>query len=530
MAWALLLGAALSGGMVPQSNGPQHWFAPASEKVYPDSRRPDAPYPGRVSLALGEYEALQLVLRSEEDLQDLRVAAVPTWQQRDGWLRLRPEWIELFEVRYVPTPADKSHARTPDPLVPLTQRDGVARISLKGGETKALWIRLRAPDDARPGAYEVSVLVGDFWLAGGVLRTLEGPFIAAPLQVTVWPFRLPRHSHVRTAFGISGGYIAKQHAVPAGGDEERELYRRYYDELLAHRICAYSVPYAVDDPRAEPYLRDERVNSFTVAYSDDEATLARTWQRLQAMGVAHKAWAYPLDEPVNREQYDSLKARAARVHGAAPGLKVCSPFFRSPDWDDKLTPFDELVDYLDIWCCNTGYYSRPDVQRLMRERQEAGEEAWWYVCCGPGHPFPNLFVTMSALQHRLLPWQMYHYGITGLLYWSTTYWNPSITANPYEDIATVKDINPSLYGDGSLFYPGKQVGIDGPVTSVRLECLRDGLEDYEYLMLARRVLGEQAVAEIVDQVSPELLRYVAEPAEFERVRQELGEKLTAAKG
>lgn len=530
MAWALLVGAALSAGALSQTNGIQHWFVPASEKVYPDSRPPDPRYPGRLSLALGEYEALQLVLRSEENVENLRVAVVPHWQQRDGWLRLRAEWIELFEVRWVPTPADRDHPRSPDPLVPLTQSGGVARIGLKGGETKALWIRLRAPDDARPGAYELTALVGDFWLAGGVLRSLDGPFVAAPIQVTIWPFRLPRRSHLRTAFGISGGYIARQHAVPPGGDEERELYRRYYDELLAHRICAYSLPYPLEDPRAEPYLRDERVDSFTVGYSDDDAALARTWRSLQTMGVAHKAWIYPLDEPVTREQYEALKARATRIRRVAPGLKVCSPFFRSPDWDDKLTPFDELVGYLHIWCCNTGYYSRPDVQRLMRDRQQAGEEAWWYVCCGPGHPFPNLFVTMAALQHRLLPWQMYRYGITGLLYWSTTYWNPSFTTDPYEDIATVKDINPSLYGDGSLFYPGRQVGVDGPVTSVRLECLRDGLEDYEYLVLARRALGEQAAAEVVHEVSPELLRYVTDPAAFERLRQELGEKLTAAKG
>ncbi len=71
---------------------------------------------------------------------------------------------------------------------------------------------------------------------------------------------------------------------------------------------------------------------------------------------------------------------------------------------------------------------------------------------------------MDGFAHRLIFTQMWRLGVTGLLYWSTTYWNPdpnSGAANPWEDMATVKDINPSIYGDGSLLYPGQQVGIDG---------------------------------------------------------------------
>lgn len=520
---ALLAAVAVAPGVsVPV----EYWFAPATEKVHPDTPRPQQPHPGRLCAALGEYEAIQLVLRAEQDVPRLRVAVLPWSPTR----RLAPNCIELFEVKYVPTPADRRHACFPDPLVPLALDGQVACVDLKAGETKAVWVRLRVPEDASPGAYKLRVVVGAFGLVGGLVQETNGPFIMAPLHVTLWPFRLPRGTHARTAFGISGSYIAQQHGVKTGTPEYDELYRRYYDELLEHRVCAYSLPYGLMDSRAVPYLRDERVNAFTVSYTDEEDRMREEWSYLRALGVAHKAWIYPLDEPVNRDQYTTLKRRAAHVHTLSPGLKVCSPFFRGPDWDDKLTPFDELVGYLDIWCCNTGYYSKPEIQQLMRERQKKGEEAWWYVCCGPGHPFCNFFVNMAALQHRLLMWQMYRYDITGLLYWSTTYWNPASTKDPWEDIATVKDINPSIYGDGSLFYPGARYGIKGPVTSVRLECIRDGLEDYEYLVLARRVLDQQTVDVIVHQIAPELVRYETDPTKFEDVRRMLGEMLTAAKG
>ena len=41
-------------------------------------------------------------------------------------------------------------------------------------------------------------------------------------------------------------------------------------------------------------------------------------------------------------------------------------------------------------------------------------------------------------------------------------------------------------GNGSLYYPGE----DGPVGSIRLEAVRDGLEDYEYFVVLREYLDK----------------------------------------
>jgi hypothetical protein len=513
----------LAGGCGPL----QGWLVPATQKVYPDSMPPEKGTAVEICAARGEYEAVQLALRADVDISEVRVGL----SEVDGGKSrpLSPRWVEMFEERYVPTPADKLHPVTPDPLVPMKVREGYASLSLKAGVTKAVWVRVKIPEGARPGVYAAELGAGSFEVPGKTAGTGEMAFVELPLKVTVWPFALPRKTHARTAFGISGEWIALQHGVKVGTPEYDELYRKYYDELLAHRICAYGVPYGVMDPRADRYLRSERVNSFTLPYTESEAELAKVWEHVRAVGAGAKAWVYPSDEPVGKPQYDGLKKQCAAVHRAAPGLKVCSPFFRGPDWNDKLTPFDELVGCLDIWCCNTGYYNNKNVQGLMRERQKVGEEVWWYVCCGPGSPFGNYFVNMSAIQHRILTWQMYHYGITGLLYWSTTWWNPPSTKDPYEDIATVKDINPNIYGDGSLFYPGKKVGVDGPVTSIRLECARDSLEDYEYLIMAQRALGEKRTEEIVGQVVTDLIQYEVDPTAFEANRRALGNELAKAR-
>jgi len=45
-------------------------------------------------------------------------------------------------------------------------------------------------------------------------------------------------------------------------------------------------------------------------------------------------------------------------------------------------------------------------------------------------------------------------------------------------------------GDGFLLYPGAPIGYPGLLSSIRLEQAREGVEDYEYLHLLRRLVAE----------------------------------------
>ena len=57
------------------------------------------------------------------------------------------------------------------------------------------------------------------------------------------------------------------------------------------------------------------------------------------------------------------------------------------------------------------------------------------------------------------------------------------------------------YTRGSLD-PGTEAGIDGPIASVRLKNLRDGMEDYEYFVLLENRGGGDIVDEIVKSAVP----------------------------
>lgn len=93
---------------------------------------------------------------------------------------------------------------------------------------------------------------------------------------------------------------------------------------------------------------------------------------------------------------------------------------------------------------------------------------------------------------------------------------------------TVKDINPNISGDGSLLYPGKPVGIDGPVASQRLAVIRDGIEDYDYLCLAEELLGERAAMGYVRRLAKSLTAYELDPWKLETVRRDLGKAIESA--
>ena len=53
-----------------------------------------------------------------------------------------------------------------------------------------------------------------------------------------------------------------------------------------------------------------------------------------------------------------------------------------------------------------------------------------------------------------------------------------------------------IQGDGRLLYSG----VDGPVSSTRLENLRDAVEDYELLAMLARLAGDDAAAPLARKV------------------------------
>jgi hypothetical protein len=124
----------------------------------------------------------------------------------------------------------------------------------------------------------------------------------------------------------------------------------------------------------------------------------------------------------------------------------------------------------------------------------------------------------------MVPWITARYNMDGILYWACNFW--SETPDPWLDAVTfisgfVCSDGYVLNGEGSLFYPGDhlkrytgQPNVNGPVSSIRFELLREGIEDYEYLWMLKDA-GDK------DFADAQVRNLVIDVSSFSRNREEL---------
>lgn len=507
----------LMGVCVSASANLEVWFASSASKIMRNANPIDGADKWELSAARNEVEACQIVLLCHKPVQDVKVTVSELRHSR-GQETLKPT---VNSVAYIPS-VDKKTAY-PDPLPPYKP------FSLKPDEAQPVWISIRIPQNAVPGIYNGKVEV----VAGSITRKL-------PFSVKVWDFALPQTPSCVTAFGLSAAYIAPQHGLDVNSAKFKRIFAKYYEMLLDHKISPYHLPVDLNSNEAAKYLNDPRMTSYMIPYLEKDEDLKRLVKRLIDGGWYKKGYFYPVDEPNTPEGYKSFDKVVDRLRSIEPNYHIVLPFFCNPDFDYKLRAYDMMLGKVNIWCPESCLWDDVNVWNpqkgpdktlgpLMEARRKAGDSVWWYVCCGPGSPYCNFFLDMDAMQHRMLFWQQKMKGVQGLLYWETAYWNASHGCpDPWETMTTLTHVNPTLMGDGSLLYPGKKVGIDGPVSAQRLEVIRDGIEDFEYLTLAEERLGKGATHEYIAKLVRSLTDYERDPKKLECVRKELGEKLEKA--
>ncbi|MBS0010599.1 MAG: DUF4091 domain-containing protein [Bacteroidales bacterium] len=222
--------------------------------------------------------------------------------------------------------------------------------------------------------------------------------------------------------------------------------------------------------------------------------LSQIEAHLREKGWLDRVYVYWFDEP-GRIDYPFVREGMEIIRRGASEI---STFLTEND------PGPEIMDVTDI-SCTIWHRIDPDKARMVKER---GNEYWSYLCTGPKHPWLSEFIDHDGINLRMWLWGTWAYDLDGILIWSTNYWTsrsaspPGYLQNPWEDPASyVQGYGWPLgkqtqwgNGDGRLFYPpnrnpGKdiRVFIEEPVPSFRLEQLREGIEDYEYLTLLKEL-------------------------------------------
>ncbi|HFE53075.1 MAG TPA: DUF4091 domain-containing protein, partial [Bacteroidetes bacterium] len=406
--------------------------------------------------------------------------------------------VELRRVEYVPveTPSDAygSQGHWPDPLPPLKEA-----LQLRPGQNVPMWVAISAPRSQTPGLYrgEIEILQGSRRVAG------------VPLVVRVLDFTLPAEPTVETAYGVSP---ERRYFGPVSDAQFRRIHdltmqlcaRYRISPYYPHRGANFRYTFEGDPPRAvldfsafdsamTRYLDGLHFTTFNVGGLPAELdghkrgtpeyerlfrdVFGRVQEHLRERGWLRKAYWYWVDEPPI-SQYDDVKKGMALLKRACPDIR------RLLTCNQEDAPVPEFYGLVNLWVPILDRYN-PD---LAHARQKLGETVWWYVCTGPKAPYPNNFIDHPAVNHRIRFWMLDRYGVDGSLYWSITYWRQS----PWEQAMSVSPSGGNWgNGDGRLLYPPRRTipnepVVEAPVPSIRLECLRDGLEDVELLHALRR--------------------------------------------
>jgi hypothetical protein len=501
-------------------------------------------------------------------------------------VKLDSQYIQLLRVRYVPVTQPTDSTSTigawPDPLPPLT-----APVALEANRNFPLWICARVPASQPAGEYHGTVTLQADGYQAQVPLTVRVFGFQLPSRMTCQTafgfdvdtvrryHGLKDESQFRQVLEKYWQCLADHHISPyepapldpirvtwknlpawSGGQIEKEsaaipeavfdfaawdvAMRRAIDEyhFNTFRLGIPGLGGGTFHERYEPELLGF-AESTTQYQGAMQSFLGQLQTHLREQNWLDEAFVYWFDEP-DPKDYEFVSNGFGKLKRWAPDLRRMLT--------EQIEP--ALIGGPNIWCPLTPSYD----EKLAAERRAAGESFWWYVCTGPKAPYCTLFIDHPATEMRVWLWQTWQRDIAGVLVWDTNYWtstaaypDPAQPQNPYDDpMGWVSGYStpdgskqPWGNGDGRFLYPPEAAAsgrpttpvMEAPVSSIRLEMLRDGLEDYEYLCILRQLLAKKrdtlsaakydefsALLTIPPGITSSLTTFTLDPAPLEQHR------------
>lgn len=526
--------------------------------------RPGTALPASTSVALhaarGECEGFQIA--TTRAAQDVRPSALHLGQEGKGTGGLDGRvYREAFLRVTTPSGPDGAAGPWPDPLIPEVDayaheaRDP-GRVDATARRPAVFYVELCVPAAQAPGVY-----TGRF-----TLRARDRAPAEVAVRLRVDPFALPATSSLPNSFGLSLYSVARGHHLDPESPQAHALLQRYATSLLAHRITPYGLtftppPTVTKDGRVTldfsaydhafgPFFEGKVLPDgarFTSAGLIPDPRLRSEAERQAYLKAwrehfAHKGWPaalffYAKDEPTEQD-FPRVLAEGKRLHAVGGvSVLVTSPF------EPTLAPAtDVYCPLLNCFFPEAGAATcrRPLTAEALRRRIPPWAHVWWYQSCmshgcnGPAmppalarafHGWASYMVDASGPRNRAMGPLAFLNGIEGELYFDTV--NAFNAQDPWESVYAFGG-----NGDGTLFYPGRPERIGGktpiPVESLRLKTIRDGLEDYEYLRLARSLGLSQLAEASARALVPSGNRIEDDPAKWASVRDELARQIAAS--
>jgi hypothetical protein len=477
-----------------------------SERAIPGRALPPQ-FDPHLYAARGEYQAFQIVIPAGVEVTDAVCSDLTSGQSH----KIPASNVTFYREHYVnidaPSPDRHGGNRSlgagsyPDPLIPFRDPKSGKPLSgnlravpfrAEGNTMLTLWIDVFVPRDAPAAEYRANVM----------LTSDKGKF-GIPWTLTVWNFDLPLKPTLKSSFAFWN--------APTRADTE---------ELLRHRLMPQHIAASPSASLDRALEKDYGLTMTDAGYwsgadnSHCSMKPAPAVKDLMNTVAQHDPgiWLfnYTADEVGKcRNLYPQIAAWGSNLHEAHIKNLVV------------MGPVPGLFDSVDIWVVLPMQFENPADIAAARAH---GNEIWSYNALVQDGYSPKWLIDYDTIGYRLQAGFLSEsLGLTGLLYWRIDRWDN----DPWTHINNEGVFSSGNYpGDGLLVYPGAPVGMpDAIVPSIRLQQLREGEQDFEYVELLKHLGRGDWALERIRTVAKDWNNWSKNGAAVEAVRRELGTEI-----
>ncbi len=370
--------------------------------------------------------------------------------------------------------------------------DGSLKLRVPAGCTRQVWLSFKRPTQA-DGTYQgrlTARAAGQPELAVAVTLRVAGQFPAAPtMHVGGWDYTNGAGAYYRAPGNLADNlaimrdiYVdspwATNGVMPKGAAFDAEgrltnadkLDYSSWDEWVerwsgARKYCVFM---AVGDKFHGEAMGTDRFNRMVGDYMTAWADY------LKQTGLQpNQLVVLLLDEPHRNEQDLVIIAWAKAIRAANTGVVI----FEDPTYRQPEDGLPEMYALSDVLCPNTPMMldnGEPFKQFYLKQR-DAGRELWLYSCSGPAKLLDPI------TYHRAQKWRAFEIGAKGSFYWALGCGGGQGDSwNAYSQPGT----------EYSPYFVSQTTVMDGKHS----EAIREGVQDYEYLVMLQKRIAERRQA------------------------------------
>ncbi|OGV50124.1 MAG: hypothetical protein A2017_03455 [Lentisphaerae bacterium GWF2_44_16] len=450
----------------------------------------------KISIAKNEFEAVQALILSpeNEDIKNLSVEIQPFKLEKNPDVVFKPENIKASPLGFVETKKTRSITDYtgfyPDPILEFMNE-----VNVEKGEIQPYWIRFKTDGDTKAGIYK-----GAF-----VFKSRNAGNVTIPAEIKVWNFELPKTGHLKFATSVYGSGL-----IPDGNKE------KFYDYILnnyrmnpfsIYNDSAYGKPLF---PEIEDYIKRKPMglNFIPILYlklprqalhkcspseskekwanmpSEERKHYPEEWKKkllgyldkrvpeLKKAGLWDISYCYGFDE-ANPTEWDACAELCSAIKEKYPDIKIISTAYDQSYGTDSV-----MGKALTGWIPTASNYN----YSLAEKVRKTGKQVWWYDT--------DMTIDRDKLAdiRAQLGSRSFANNVDGFLVWTVNRWYSNkipIINGPYTKWNP--DSCDGTNGGGSYFCAGPNGSF---LPTMRAEAMRDGLEDYEYFYLLKKLFSE----------------------------------------